>query len=226
MATVPASPATVKAFLPDSSVPATATAVVGSQLRLRMTHTHTRHGVLDGAWWPYSTDLAAELPALIAGLEGWLDSSDHGPNRHVSRVAVSLTIWTNVPRRIEVAGHRVNVAWFGSIDAHTISVSCPNVADLDLLVIPPTAPPEPALAAMLKAVDGRNSLRGTEILTQLVGPPTQPAPSQRPWTQPSTPQHDQAAHGSEPPSPQGSRPATSGIPHPASAERPQAGPGR
>lgn len=185
MATVPDSPATVRAFLPDVSGQAGATAVSDGQLRLRMNQTHTPHGVLDGAWWPYSSDLAAELPTLIAGLDAWLDGPRPGRTRRISRVAVSLTIWTNVPRRIEIAGHRIDVAWFGGIDAHTISVSCRDVARLDLLVIPPTAPPEPALAAMTRATDGRSTLRATEILAQLVGLPAHPAPPQQRWTQPA-----------------------------------------
>ena len=32
---------------------------------LRMETTHAREGILDGAWWPRSRDIGAELPALI-----------------------------------------------------------------------------------------------------------------------------------------------------------------
>lgn len=151
---------------PSPIVPGTTGPVRGG-LRLRMDRTRTQHGVLDGAWWPYSTDLTAELPALLTGLDAWLDSPHPGHGQHISRVAVSLTVWDSVPTRITFAGRRVVVAWFGSIDAHIISASCPNSDRVDLLVIPPGTPHDSALAAMARAADGRNTLRGTEILAEL-----------------------------------------------------------
>ena len=32
-------------------------------------HLNARHTAVDGAWWPRSTDLAAELPGLVAALD-------------------------------------------------------------------------------------------------------------------------------------------------------------
>lgn len=182
MAATASTPTNRSPLIPGTSVPRGA-------LRLRMDRTRTQHGVLDGAWWPYSTDLTTELPALIAGLDDWLDDPHPGHSQHISRIAVSLTIWDSVPSRVETAGRRVVVAWFGSIDAHIISASCPNSDRFDLLVIPPDTPHESALAAMTRAADGRNTLRGTEILTELTPLPATQAPPDRAWTQPDIRQH-------------------------------------
>jgi len=158
-------------------------------LRLRMDQTRTQRGVLDGAWWPYSTDLTAELPALVTGLDGWLDNPHPGDGQHISRVAIGLTIWNNVPTRIMVAGRRIVVAWFRSIDPHIISVSCPNTDHFNLLVIPPDTPHGPALAAMATAAGARNRLRGTEILAELAHLPAAPAPPDRSWPDTDIGQH-------------------------------------
>ncbi|GIL30901.1 DUF5994 family protein [Actinocatenispora comari] len=133
-------------------------------VRLRMDPTRGQHGALDGAWWPYTNDLVAELPALVAGVDAWLTGRSPGHSEHVSRVAVARDEWGEIPERTEVGGRRVRVAWFRSIDVHTVSVSCPNGAIYDLLVIPPDALNDAASAAMATAADPGNALGGSEIL--------------------------------------------------------------
>jgi hypothetical protein len=56
--------------------------------------THDRRGVLDGAWWPCSRDIAAELPALISALTEYL-----GP---VTRVGLDAGAWDALPTRLVV----------------------------------------------------------------------------------------------------------------------------
>ncbi len=151
-------------------------------LRLRMHTRRTDHGVLDGAWWPYSTDLVAELPALVAGLDTWLDKQGPGAGGYISRIAVNPVGWDTVPTRVEVAGRRIRVAWYHSIDTHTVSVSCPDTRHFDLLVVPPGTVEGSASAAMTTAADGKNTRNGSQILggpVRLVAPP-RPRPASDP----------------------------------------------
>jgi len=60
--------------------------------RLRMEPTGSRHTLLDGAWWPRSTDLVAALPGLVLAIDRLRDRSP---------------VWSSVP----TAGTSVPVAW-------------------------------------------------------------------------------------------------------------------
>ncbi|MFJ3308587.1 DUF5994 family protein [Streptomyces sp. NPDC086549] len=59
---------------------------------LRLETTHSREGNLDGAWWPRSRDIGAELPDLLHVLTGHL-----GP---VTRVGLDATAWDGLPTRL------------------------------------------------------------------------------------------------------------------------------
>jgi hypothetical protein len=131
-----------------------------------MDPTSGQHGALDGAWWPYTNDLAAELPALIAGVDAWLTGRRRGHSEHVSRIAVGRDAWPEIPHRAEISGRRVRIAWFTSMGLHTITVSCPNDEHYDLLVVPPDALNDTAAIAMATAADAGNPLRGSAILAQ------------------------------------------------------------
>jgi hypothetical protein len=134
-----------------------------------MDPTSGQHGALDGAWWPYTNDLVAELPALIAGVDAWLAARDPGRRELVSRVAVGWHAWNQIPDRTEIGGRRVQVGWFSNIDVHTVSVSCPNGSHYDLLVVPPDSLHDAAASVMTRAADARNELGGSEILLQQAG---------------------------------------------------------
>jgi hypothetical protein len=156
-------------------------------VRLRMDPTGSQHGALDGAWWPYTNDLAAELPALIAGVNAWLAGRQPDHSEHVNRVAVNRNAWSQIPDRTEVNGRRVRVAWFTSIDVHTITVSCANGDHYDLLVVPPDTLNDTASAAMATAANANNPLGGSEILR-----PTSPDPLSSPvdsWHDPDPSRH-------------------------------------
>lgn len=104
-------------------------------LRLTLPSTGPGHGKLDGAWWPRSRDLAAELPALVTGLEA--------RGHRVARAAVHTSAWPHVPAEMTV-GPRVVVldTLDAEQDVHTIRLHCPEAesARLDLLVVPPQCP--------------------------------------------------------------------------------------
>ncbi|MEU8652554.1 DUF5994 family protein [Streptomyces sp. NPDC048737] len=109
--------------------------------RLSLTPKTTLAGLLDGAWWPCSRDLEAELPPLAAALDGvW---------GRITRVTVNPTHWPVIPRKVPVAGHTVHVGWFTEQHPDKLILLSYTVGRWDLLVIPPET--EPAAAARLMA---------------------------------------------------------------------------
>ncbi|UQX01864.1 DUF5994 family protein [Streptomyces sp. RerS4] len=109
--------------------------------RLALTPKTTLAGLLDGAWWPRSRDLTAELPPLVDALEG-----HYG---RITRVTVNPTRWPVVPHKVPVAGHTVHVGWFTEQDPDKMILLSYTVGRCDLLVIPPET--EPTAAARLMA---------------------------------------------------------------------------
>ncbi|MPY32428.1 hypothetical protein FNH09_14475 [Streptomyces adustus] len=109
--------------------------------RLSLTPKTTVAGQLDGAWWPRSRDLEAELPALVAALaEPW---------GRVTRVTVNPTRWPVIPHTVAVDGHTLHVGWFTEQDPDKLILLGYTVGRWDLLVIPPET--DPAAAARLMA---------------------------------------------------------------------------
>ncbi|MEV7439577.1 DUF5994 family protein [Streptomyces sp. NPDC091204] len=109
--------------------------------RLALTPKTALVGLLDGAWWPRSRDLEAELPALVAALDE--------PWGRVTRVSVNPGRWPVVPRTVPVAGRTVHVGWFTEQDPDKLILLSYTVGRWDLLVVPPET--EPAGAARLMA---------------------------------------------------------------------------
>ncbi|ROR00329.1 hypothetical protein EDE04_6891 [Streptomyces sp. 2132.2] len=109
--------------------------------RLSLTPKTTLAGQLDGAWWPHSRDLAAELPPLAAALaEPW---------GRITRVTVNPTHWPVVPRMVAVDGRTLHVGWFTEQDPDKLILLSYAIGRWDLLVIPPET--APAAAARLMA---------------------------------------------------------------------------
>ncbi|MEV5431970.1 DUF5994 family protein [Streptomyces sp. NPDC052701] len=117
-------------------------ALSSSPLRLALASADTAPALIDGAWWPRSRDLTAELPALVEALDPlW---------GRITRVTVNPTFWPVVPRKVPVPGHEVHVGWFkAEQDPHKLLLLSYTIGRWDLLVIPPEA--EPATAARLMA---------------------------------------------------------------------------
>ncbi|MEU3655689.1 DUF5994 family protein [Streptomyces sp. NPDC032161] len=111
----------------------------GLPARLSLTPKTTLAGRLEGAWWPRSRDLAAELPPLADALEGrW---------GRVTRVLVNPDHWPIVPHKVAVTAHVLHVGWFTEQDPDKIILLSYTTGRCDLLVIPPET--EPASAARL-----------------------------------------------------------------------------
>jgi hypothetical protein len=132
---------------------------------LRLETTALREGVLDGAWWPSSRDIGAELPALLSALTEHL-----GP---LSRVGLDASAWEGLPTRIVIDDRVVHVDSFPVGDATVLITRGEN--DLfSLLVVPPDTPPEVARAAMDQAVRAGNPSTAEQILIDTRGGRTRP----------------------------------------------------
>ncbi|GAB2864651.1 hypothetical protein GCM10027074_35010 [Streptomyces deserti] len=100
---------------------------------------------IDGAWWPWSYDLAAELPGLLGVLPlAW---------GRISSVRVNGDGWPECPERMTVAGQPVRVRRTDSPKApHTVCLLAPGRGRWDLLVVPPATPEAEAGQLMERAV--------------------------------------------------------------------------
>ncbi|MET8247360.1 DUF5994 family protein [Streptomyces sp. NPDC005202] len=117
--------------------------------------TDDHHGILDGAWWPRSRNIAAELPGLITALTERL-----GP---VVRIGVDSDAWDWLPTRMIIDDQVVHIDAF-SVGDGTLLVTHGNEELFSLLVIPPDAPPDAAHAAMAEALRTDNRKQAEQIL--------------------------------------------------------------
>ncbi|SDO03626.1 hypothetical protein SAMN04487981_10826 [Streptomyces sp. cf386] len=122
---------------------------------LRLTTTHDRQGILDGAWWPRSRHVATELPGLITALTERL-----GP---VTRIGLDSAAWDEVPTRMTVDDRVVHIDAF-SVGDDTALVTRGDQDYFSLLVIPPDTPLDAARAAMAEAVRADNPKQAVQIL--------------------------------------------------------------
>jgi len=84
----------------------------------------------DGAWFPRTRDLAAELPELIAELER--------RGVRVERFTYPLDAWSPVPRKIAVSDRVVRTGGFRSMDPGVVCLTWDGgTRRADLLVVPP-----------------------------------------------------------------------------------------
>ena len=114
--------------------------------RLSLVPATARRAGLGGGWWPRSRDATAELPGLIAEL-----STRAG---RVSRVALQVGAFDNIPHQLTVGGRKVRVAWFRYMNANTVTLTMADRDDLVLLVVPPLAPPAAAAQALRAVTSG------------------------------------------------------------------------
>ncbi|MFF4570463.1 DUF5994 family protein [Streptomyces sp. NPDC001410] len=125
--------------------------------RLVLAPADTAPALIDGAWWPRSRDLKAELPVLIEVLDPlW---------GRITRVTVNPAFWPVIPRKVPVHGHVVHVGWFDAEqDPHKLLLLSYTVGRWDLLVIPPETEPVTAARLMAMAADPSRSLTATGLI--------------------------------------------------------------
>lgn len=125
-------------------------------LRLRLKPRGRPTGFVDGAWWPRSRDLAAELPTLLAGLAERLGQ--------IRRVSYNLAEWDAVGRRLEVGGRLVRLGGFRFQVADTVDVIDADQGRITLLVVPPATVPDIARAVSTAAASRDNADRASALL--------------------------------------------------------------
>ncbi|MEV4049794.1 DUF5994 family protein [Amycolatopsis sp. NPDC049688] len=124
--------------------------------RLRLKPAAPATGYVDGAWWPSTRDLAAELPALLAALAARLGRID--------RVTYHLGDWPNAPRRVTFDDNAVRLEGFRSQPSGSLTAIGWNRQRTTLLVVPPETGPDAAQHALTTAADPDNTDDSTKLL--------------------------------------------------------------
>jgi hypothetical protein len=127
--------------------------------RVCLVPTRANQAVLDGGWWPRSSDPITELPGLVLAL-----SDRFGPIRHVM---LNSSEWDSRFRRLTVGPRVVRMAWFASLDPALAIATTDSGDQLDLLVVPPHTAEAAARAAMALAADPTNTMRAPDILAAI-----------------------------------------------------------
>lgn len=125
--------------------------------RLRLKPKAPQSGYVDGAWWPHSDDLTAELPDLLAVLSVRL-----GP---ISRVVYRFDEWRAAPRKLTTGARTIRLDGYHIQPAHTVEVLGLNRQSVVLLVVSPHAEPDQAHAVMMTAAGPSNALTVDSLLT-------------------------------------------------------------
>jgi hypothetical protein len=129
--------------------------------RVRFAAVRARQAVLDGGWWPRSTDPDVELPGLVLAL-----SERYGPIR---QLMLNRDVWDAWPRRLTVDARMVRLGWFASVDPALAIATTEHGDQLDLLVVPPATAEAQARDAMERAADPTHTTRAPGILAAILG---------------------------------------------------------
>ena len=124
--------------------------------RLRLKPKAPQSGYVDGAWWPHSADLAAELPDLLAVLSVRL-----GP---IGRVIYQINEWTKAPAKMAIGGRMVRLDGYRLQPVNTVEVVGLDRKEIVLLVVSPHADPDQAHAVMMAAAGPDNALTVDRLL--------------------------------------------------------------
>jgi hypothetical protein len=139
---------------PDTQVPAPA-------VRLLLKPPSRHPGMVNGAWWPRSRDLASELPPLMTALDPvW---------GRIYNVTLQVDMWPNIPKHVVTGEHVVRVGWYDAEqDPHDIClISLRGGARWDLLVVPPELDPEAAERLMAAAASPGNFQTASALLADV-----------------------------------------------------------
>jgi hypothetical protein len=113
--------------------------------------------LLDGGWWPTTTDPIDALGQLLPTLDAWCGA--------IVAVALSVADWDDHPAYLPGTGTAVPLTWLGLY--HNLLIgSCSDRRQIRLLVIPPHSSPAAAAAAMAIALDPANHTPAPGILNR------------------------------------------------------------
>ena len=127
-------------------------------VRLRLDPHPSRRTVLDGAWWPRSRDVVAELPRLVDALVGLRGEITH--------VLLNTAEW-DLPHPHRVAGgrHAVRLGWYTSQPAGLLTIISDFGRDrFDLFVVPADASAASADTALTAAADATDNHHAPDLL--------------------------------------------------------------
>ncbi|WP_425550825.1 DUF5994 family protein [Actinoallomurus liliacearum] len=144
---------------------------VDSSVRLRLDAVLAGRSPLDGAWWPYSHDAAAELPGLIAAVDQQL-------GRTTLRVCLHADAWDHIPRRIAARGRRIEVGRLHGTDPRLITLMFAGADAINLVTMPSDSTGGPVTARFTPGFAGTVDLRPADSLT-IIRHPLSPAPVHR-----------------------------------------------
>jgi hypothetical protein len=111
--------------------------------RLRLKRKAPVSGYVDGAWWPHSDDLPAELPDLLSVLSVRLGA--------IARVMYNLDQWATAPRRLRIEGCTVRLDGYHRHSANTLEVLDARGNKIVLLVVPAQTDPDHAHSILMAA---------------------------------------------------------------------------
>jgi len=117
--------------------------------RLRLKPKAPQSGYVDGAWWPHSADLTAELPDLLSVLSVRL-----GP---IVRVIYNVNEWAKPPAKFATGGRTLRLDGYRLQPVNTVEVLGLNHNKIVLLVVSPHADPDQAHAIMMAAAGPNNA---------------------------------------------------------------------
>ncbi|WP_036347068.1 DUF5994 family protein [Mycolicibacterium aromaticivorans] len=124
--------------------------------RLRLKPKGPQTGRVDGAWWPHSDDLEAEVPDLLAVLSVRL-----GP---ISYVLYKMTEWVKARGKILIGGRVVRLDGYNRQPSNTVEVQGLGGGKLVLLVVPVGTDADRAHAVMMTAAAPDNASTSDELL--------------------------------------------------------------
>lgn len=127
--------------------------------RLRLKPKGRTSGYVDGAWWPHSDDLTAQLPDLLAVLSVRL-----GP---IERVMFNVNEWSTSSAKLSTGGRAVRLDGYQQQPIHTVEVISVNRRRIALLVVPPNTDPDEAHATLMAAAapEDNSTVDGLLVLT-------------------------------------------------------------
>jgi hypothetical protein len=129
----------------------------GTRIRLRTPLSGA--GFIDGAWWPRTRDLTAELPALVEALI----AAGNVP----ARFTYNVKAWDAAPALMRIDGHKVRLGSFATSNPSTVSVvDTSGRKHVDLLVIDPATEAATAERALQIAGRAESLGRADEILSE------------------------------------------------------------
>lgn len=128
--------------------------------RVRLDPEPSRETILDGGWWPHSTDLMVELPQLIAALAG---------RGEITHALVNSADW-DLPheRRLSAGRKGVRLGFYSAQPAGLITLMSDFGRDrFDLVVVPPSTAAAAADSTMKAAATATDDRRAPALLADL-----------------------------------------------------------